>query len=601
MSGRGVLFVSVLAAAIAGPYFLSSSENRQGLNKWWESLRAASRGGSTDGDAEPAHSWAADAQLSDAWRLVSRLASEPPGVMPVGSYRPTVPLLAPQQLFRFDVTPSWIVNNWPRVTTQLTEGELEGLRVTVLTGTGVQDLTGSLTYYFDKQQQLQRILFRGYTGDPRPLVALLSQQYGLKLDPELGARVFTARWNGSPTHLLHIQHVPIVDAGNPRQQVQLDVELNLPGAPYGLSSQSQRLLDQGQPASDGQGKDAPPRGGAERAWLGDRVSYAECRHLRVAASWWGWLRPASGSPRCDCCWRSPARRISRSNRTSFCSGPEPGSLHWTGCSWHSVGTRSWGRFGRTSWPVDAPRFGHRGSSRARARQRRISCSTRSSRICGTTGPLAQALLPIGDTLAAQRLLRHGFREVGQLDYMLCGSTTFPSQPASCELDFQPYRLGLRSRLAEVMEQTYQQTMDCPDLDGLRNVQDVLDGYRHTGQFHPDRWLLVRHQQTDVGCLLLADHPEHGQLELVYMGLVPGVRGRGWGHFLVQHCAVGCRQPGTGAPGPGCGQRQRTCAEDSTLRQAWPVAAGAWSTSRPWATRPIARTNWVDSTCDVARP
>jgi hypothetical protein len=218
MSGRGVLFVSVLAAAIAGPYFLSSSENRQGLNKWWESLRAASRGGSTDGDAEPAHSWVADAQLSDAWRLVSRLAGEPPGVMPVGSYRPTVPLLTPQQLFRFDVTPSWIVNNWPRVTTQLTEGELEGLRVTVVTGTGVQDLTGSLTYYFDKQQQLQRILFRGYTGDPRPLVALLSQQYGLKLDPELGAWVLTARWNGSPTHLLHIQHVPIVDAGNPRQQ-----------------------------------------------------------------------------------------------------------------------------------------------------------------------------------------------------------------------------------------------------------------------------------------------------------------------------------------------------------------------------------------------
>jgi hypothetical protein len=260
MSGRGLLFLSVLAAAIAGPYFFTNWENRQGPKKWWDSFRRTSRGPGVEDEPESAHTLATGSQPSDVWRLVSRLAGEPTGVMPVGSYRPSVPLLTPQQLFRFDVTPTWIVSNWPRVTTQLTDGELEGLRVTVVTGTGVQDLTGALTYYFDRQRRLQRILFSGYTGDPRPLVALLSQQYGLKLDPELGPWVFSARWNDSPTHVVYIQHVPIVDAGNPRQQVRLDVELNLPGAPHGLSSTSQRLIAQGKSAADGQAKDSAGKG-----------------------------------------------------------------------------------------------------------------------------------------------------------------------------------------------------------------------------------------------------------------------------------------------------------------------------------------------------
>jgi ribosomal protein S18 acetylase RimI-like enzyme len=39
---------------------------------------------------------------------------------------------------------------------------------------------------------------------------------------------------------------------------------------------------------------------------------------------------------------------------------------------------------------------------------------------------------------------------------------------------------------------------------------------------------------DVGCLLLADHPAAGHAEIVYLGLVPEVRGRAWGLELVRH-------------------------------------------------------------------
>ena len=65
------------------------------------------------------------------------------------------------------------------------------------------------------------------------------------------------------------------------------------------------------------------------------------------------------------------------------------------------------------------------------------------------------------------------------------------------------------------------------------TEEVLSGYRTTGVFDPQRWLLVRQDGEDVGCLLLADHPTSSQWELVYMGLVPEVRGRGLGIELVR--------------------------------------------------------------------
>ena len=69
----------------------------------------------------------------------------------------------------------------------------------------------------------------------------------------------------------------------------------------------------------------------------------------------------------------------------------------------------------------------------------------------------------------------------------------------------------------MVEQTYVETLDCPQLNGVRPIEEILDGYRAVGQFDPRRWLLVRHTGGDVGCLLLAEHL--GRIwELVYMGV-----------------------------------------------------------------------------------
>ena len=68
------------------------------------------------------------------------------------------------------------------------------------------------------------------------------------------------------------------------------------------------------------------------------------------------------------------------------------------------------------------------------------------------------------------------------------------------------------------------------------------------------------ENTDVGCLLLADHPSQDQLELVYMGLVPSARGRGWGESsFAKLCRVARN----------CGRARVVLAVDSAN---WPALA-----------------------------
>ena len=62
----------------------------------------------------------------------------------------------------------------------------------------------------------------------------------------------------------------------------------------------------------------------------------------------------------------------------------------------------------------------------------------------------------------------------------------------------------------------------------------LIGYRATGVFRPENWLIVCGEGRDVGVLLMADDPAAGHCELVYMGLVPEARGQGRGVQIARH-------------------------------------------------------------------
>ena len=153
--------------------------------------------------------------------------------------------------------------------------------------------------------------------------------------------------------------------------------------------------------------------------------------------------------------------------------------------------------------------------------------------------LAQALLQPDRTAERSVLLAGGFNHLTDLVYLVCGESEFPTTVPVCPIEFEPYCPANHRRLARIVEATYQQTLDCPRLNGVRQIEDVLAGYRATGVFDPARWLIVRDPAAgdgyrDVGCLLLADHPQHENWELVYMGLSASQRGRGWGIEITRY-------------------------------------------------------------------
>jgi GNAT superfamily N-acetyltransferase len=157
--------------------------------------------------------------------------------------------------------------------------------------------------------------------------------------------------------------------------------------------------------------------------------------------------------------------------------------------------------------------------------------------------LAQSLLLESQRTDGDLLRRHGFTLIATLEYLFSVDRDFPTAPPAGDLEFMPYSPELHPRLLEIVEATYQQTLDCPQINGVRAIEDVLSGYRASGAFDPRFWLLVRHATEDVGCLLLADYPEYGHQELVYMGLRQQCRGRHWGAQMARHAQWVCRQTG----------------------------------------------------------
>lgn len=147
------------------------------------------------------------------------------------------------EILRFDIAPEWITGRWPRVTATLAEQGLEGMRVPAVTGINVDDVAGSLTYYFNQYHQLQRLTFEGYTGDERKLVGVVTQYYGLQPEPTLDAGMYVARWNGQPSSILRVARAPIMTHDSPHSRLHVLLELNRPGMDFGLSPQALAIVE----------------------------------------------------------------------------------------------------------------------------------------------------------------------------------------------------------------------------------------------------------------------------------------------------------------------------------------------------------------------
>ncbi len=147
--------------------------------------------------------------------------------------------------------------------------------------------------------------------------------------------------------------------------------------------------------------------------------------------------------------------------------------------------------------------------------------------------MAQSLVNSGDAASAQLFSIGGFTKAADLLYLASEVNAEVKRPA-LPFSLEPFSPQHEKRWLELIDRTYAGTLDCPLIDGLRKTADVVAGYRSVGEFRPGLWQMAVHEGTDVGCLLVNLHPDVGHAEIVYVAVVPEVRGRGWGLTLTKH-------------------------------------------------------------------
>lgn len=133
----------------------------------------------------------------------------------------------------------------------------------------------------------------------------------------------------------------------------------------------------------------------------------------------------------------------------------------------------------------------------------------------------------------------GFIRLAELAYMRRGLADAVEPPSVPGLDWQSCQPMDPVELGQVILGTYERSLDCPALAGLRSTDDVLESHKASGTWRPDFWWIARLRGAPAGCVLVNDSASNpGDMDLVYMGVMPAFRGLGLGRAMVRHA---CRQ------------------------------------------------------------
>ena len=150
-----------------------------------------------------------------------------------------------EDVINMTITPNWITQRWARVSENIQSGQWQGYRVPIVTGEQTDDLAGALTYYFDHQQQLQRIAFRGTTGEPQRITTMLQQQFHLTKRPTSLIGLYIKSQNRRPVSALMITRSPHAATQNDAahySQYTIQFELNRPSIGAQLSNRFKNIL-----------------------------------------------------------------------------------------------------------------------------------------------------------------------------------------------------------------------------------------------------------------------------------------------------------------------------------------------------------------------
>jgi ribosomal protein S18 acetylase RimI-like enzyme len=161
----------------------------------------------------------------------------------------------------------------------------------------------------------------------------------------------------------------------------------------------------------------------------------------------------------------------------------------------------------------------------------------------------QALVEPEKTLRRGWVEAMGFARLTQLHYLERGVLHPWADAPDGHLMWEGYTPAAHRDFSQVIERSYDGSADCPELTGLRPIEDVIASHKAAGRFRPDLWQLIkvpdRGNRTPAGCVLLTEIVP-STVEIVYMGVVPSFRGRGLGEQLLRRAlelsrAMGAQQ------------------------------------------------------------
>ncbi|QDU74917.1 Mycothiol acetyltransferase [Bremerella volcania] len=164
--------------------------------------------------------------------------------------------------------------------------------------------------------------------------------------------------------------------------------------------------------------------------------------------------------------------------------------------------------------------------------------------------LLQSLVGQENRAAGNLLAASGFRSITLLSHLEALTEDTHAEPPSSHLTFRRCEDFRSEAFRTLVAQTYENSLDCPELDSMREVEDVLDGYHATSGRSTYNWYTLENDGEMMGVVITAHHAEPQQLELIYFGLKPRYRQLGLGSEMIRFVLqlaqfLGCRSTITG--------------------------------------------------------
>ena len=148
--------------------------------------------------------------------------------------------------------------------------------------------------------------------------------------------------------------------------------------------------------------------------------------------------------------------------------------------------------------------------------------------------------------AGRDLARGGLPRVTELLYLsreTAAPLPKPDRPLALDFEWRPFEASIEDEFRAAMQASYEGSLDMPELEGARGLDEIVEGHRAAGLFVADRWRLGRlpGEPSARAVLLMTAVQARDAWEVVYLGLSPSARGRGLGRAAIDYALRFARQ------------------------------------------------------------